>query len=937
MRQPPSPASGGVPEDEVGRLVAHGMVPPTLFLLQVLLMAKFRLDNHKQFTSLVNLLSLRNRSQLYPSIGEEEHEHDYICEDLGDESKQHFLDRFAEMMSREKGGKYVCCVALRESGSQFLDGDVGISLMVARNVDFDSVDERFRRKLEQLLAAIAAESVCEESNIKLELWEELLWYNQPRLDCYADSLRNNLKTFKAAGSLHNIPRLPQNDEFEHRTFCDDPSIGPYSEDTHIDYMRLAQNHIFALDGILRTGDKVTRRRLLAEHTHSIRNMKSLRIFIDSCPRVSVGNGLLSDILFLARLRSCYDTLLEAALNTPEFAHLSIIFVKNHPPRICPATLPSLADAMKYLDQALNPSSVKRFISAKASVIGAERNFKELQDNTSRKPLHTHAELQLVLYITKAADIGTMKREVYPYIGCSKLSCFLCTAFLESFDYDGVTFRTRGSHGKIYPLWSIPDMDGLRDEMVTALDSTFNKIRNALVREMMKPIAITTRVTESTAGVADYDPQSEYHETLAAQREFDAVSANNLVWTFDPGEQLESHDLPRPLARSNSDSWRLLECELRRAGNARNVMGHGCAVNAARTSRPLDTADYLVRACWTDDLDDLDEDTMEDFGFTKLFGVYYDLVRYMGVRSRELHKWRKEGTLTENIIAKYEVIPKSSRGEYYPWFQHNLHVFNSRGGPSDFLAVARPYLDPADREKEPHQLVPEAKRKSFMLYAILLDGRYPNPSIESDAICKDLYIDFGFVTGCGSEAERFLPLVYRTLISECSFTQFWTAFQSHSLVALMDANGLGPVRKEVQHFEAFMGMKPEDRCPTVWYLRCFVHSPDADPPSSVTEEYGFLNCQTIEQKISLKGVYKELLESLRVVPMELHLACTKGTLYDFALRHKPNLERRFKGLMITVAHYKRMLSLRVFFGLVVPSLPFRFDLCTPWAEVQAASE
>ncbi|KAI6000927.1 hypothetical protein EDC04DRAFT_2584061 [Pisolithus marmoratus] len=846
-------------------------------------MAKFRLDNPKQFVSLVNLLSLRNRSQLYPSSGEEEHEHNYICEDVGDEFKQRFLDRFAEMMSREKGGKYVCCVAFCESGSQFLDGDVDISLMIARNIDFDSVDERFRNRLEWLLAAIAAESIYEESLIKKELWEELLWYNQPRLDCYADSLCNNLKTFKAAGSLHNIP-----------------------QDTHADYMRLAQNHIFALDGILRTGDKVTRRRLLAEHTHSIRNMKSLRIFIDSCPKVSVGNGLLSDILFLARLRSCYYTLLEAALNTPEFARLSIIFVKNHPPRICPATLPSLADAMKYLHQTLNLSSVKRLISAKASVIGAERNFKELQDNTSRKPLHTHAELQLVLYITKTADIGTMKREVYPYIGCSKLSCFLCTAFLESFDYDGVTFRTRGSHGKIYTLWSIPDMDGLREDMVTALDSTFNKIRNALVREMMNPTAVATRVAESTAGVMDYDPRSsvvqQYYRTPAAQHELDALSANNpvrpLARSITPELSGECSKCERETTRKCSKCRGPWLCS-ERCENEWDYYGHTftCAIG-----RPLDTADYLVRACWTDFLDDLDEDTMEDFGFTKfasaydmhrLFGVYSGLVRYMGVRSRELHKWRKEGTLTENIMAKYEVIPKSSRGEYYPWFRQNLHVFNSRAGPSDFFAVARPYLDPADRQKEPHQLVPEAKRKSFMLYAWLLSGYPQNLFITYD---KEIYFEFGFVTGCGSDGERVLHWVYRSLIHKCSFTEFWTAFQSCTLVALMDAKGFGPMRNQVRHLEAFMKINPNEPCPTVWRLRLFVCSLDVDPLASVAVDYGFLNCRTAEEKSSLKGVYKELLDSPRVDPMELHTACIKGKLYDFARGHKSNLQERFRMLM-----------------------------------------
>ncbi|KAI6000926.1 hypothetical protein EDC04DRAFT_2612038 [Pisolithus marmoratus] len=897
-------------------------------------MAKFQMDNPERFISLVNLLSLRNGGQLQPRDGEQEHEYNDLYGDEGDEFRQRFLNRFAEMMSRENGGKYVCCVALRESGDQSLDGNVDISLMVARNVDFNIVDERFRSRLEWLLATIG-ESVYKESNstpvfpgirirpddtcnldisaVKKELWEQLLRYNQPRLDCYADSLRYNLKAFKAAhGSLHNIPpyHTPQplqNDEFEHRTFCDDPSIGPYSEDTHINYMKLAQNHILALDGILRTSDKVTRRRLLAEHTYSIRNMKSLRIFINSCPKVSVGNGLLSDILFLARLRSCYYTLVEAALNIPGFANLSIVFVKNLPRRICPVTLPSLADAMTFLGQTLNPVSVNNVISDKLGVIRAERAFDQLQNTISQQHLPTHAELQLVLHIIRTMDIETIDMEVYPYLGCSKLSCFLCSAFLESFDHSGITFWTKGSHGKIYPLWNIPDMDSLCEDVVTALHSTLNKTRDLLVRETMKPITRAAHVAESTAGATDSNSQSSfdyrYHDTRAARTD----SPRNLVRTFDPGEKVGFHEMYLGFGRTprlQSFLENARNANVKQPGNARNVVGRGRAVNAARTSRPLDTADYLVRACSRVWLDDLDEETKEDFGFTRLasvydvqrlFGLYVGLVS-MRVSSRELHKWQIEGTLAENIIAKYETISDHTCGEYYPWFQQNLHVFNSRGGPPDFLAVARPYLDPADREKGLHQLVPEAKRKSFMLYAMLLNGRYPKISIESDAICKDLYFEFGFVTGCGSEAKQFLPLVYRTLISKSSFTQFWTAFQSHSLVALMDANGLGPVRKKVQHFEAFMKTKPKDRCPTVWHLRCFVHSPDADPPSSVTEEYGFLNCQTIEQKISLKGVYKELLESPRVDPMELHLACTKGTLYDFALRHKPNLERRFKELM-----------------------------------------
>ncbi|KIO03216.1 hypothetical protein M404DRAFT_1001491, partial [Pisolithus tinctorius Marx 270] len=220
--------------------------------------------------------------------------------------------------------------------------------------------------------------------------------------------------------------------------------------------------------------------------------------------------------------------------------------------------------------------------------------------------------------------------------------------------------------------------------------------------------------------------------------------------------------------------------------------------------------------------------------------------------------------------------------------------NSRGGPP-----ARPYLDPADREKEPHQLVPEAKRKSFILYALLLNGYHPNPSIEPDTICKELYFEFGFVTGRGSEGEQVLPWVYRKLIPECTFTEFWTAFQSNNLVALMDEKGLGPERKKVLHFEDFMKIKRNYPRPSVWRLRHFVHSQGVDPPLSVFMDYGFFNCITVGEVFSLKEVYQELLESPRVDPMELHAACIKGNLYSFARRHNPNLEQRFKTLMTNI--------------------------------------
>lgn len=984
-------------------------------------MAIFQWENIEQFIGLVNLLSLRNGGQVGPKTGKEEEEvqcstntevsgdDSDVRESKEDELKRRFLDKFAEAISNDKGDRHVavCSVALRESGGRCPDGNVKVSLLVSRNQDFEPEDKNFFSSLERLLAAIGA-TVSEQIStglpaVEKELWEELVRYNQLRLDYHANSLRVNLQPFKADGCMdiippHNDSRSPRGGDSEQRTSCDGCSTGLYSDASHGARVKCAQEHIRDLGNILSSrDDRATRRRLLAEHTYSLRHMKSLRIFLDSGPGALVGRKLVSDIHWLGRLRSCYNTLVEAALNIPGFSRLSIVPVQNLSPRVCPSTLPTLADVMNCLGQTLNPTSVKRFIDERSSVTSAEHDFKQRQNKITGRHLSTHAELQLVLHILRTMEMKTVHGEIYPYIGCSKLSCFLCTIFLELWGQSGFAFRTRGSHGKIYALWSIPDVDGFHDDMVSGLNLALKKMRNLLLCELTNPVTLTAHVAESSAGVTDYNPRSsfihQYHRALTARREFDFLRAHtrkSFVRTIDPVEGGKTHNMPGAFTPTEPPecSGECENCEYKTSedcseyhsmcsysGSVEETENYGistalehsesprlsgeygdcdrhdmpgafksvktqepsgecehCACETSRrcskclgpwlcsdrcenewdyfehtfrcaVGRPLDTADYLVRACRTGSLDDVDGDTAEDFGFAKfasdrdlqrLFGLYVGLTR-MGVRSRELHKWKTEGTLTENIIAKYEVIPERIRGVYYPWFRKNLDIFNSRDVQPDFLAIARPYLDPEDRNKEPHELVPEAKRKSFLLYSMLLNGYHPNPSL-SDTVCKDLYFEFGFVTGIGSEGEDVLPWVYGFLISRCPFTMFWNAFQTNSLTALMDAKGLESMRKRVKHLGAFLKIKPNDCRPTVWYLRLFVHSPDVDPPPHVAVDYGFFNCKSVEEIFALKGVYKEVLESSMVDPMELHAACIQGKLYDFVCQHKPNLEQRFKGLM-----------------------------------------
>jgi len=381
--------------------------------------------------------------------------------------------------------------------------------------------------------------IVDLETVKNALWEELLRYNAPRLDYYADTLQENLKSFKRSGFQNDLPaykaaQLSLGSDTEARTFCDDTNIGIYSETTHDTYMSFAQNHIRELDDILHSDNRVSQRRLLAEKAYSIRHMTSIRMLINSCSVTSLARKLVSGILFLGRLRSCYFTLVAGAQSIPGFSRLSIVLVRTPTPRISPSTLLSLGEAMKCLGLSLNPTSVRNLIGAKSSVISAERSFKQLQSNTSQKHLPTHAELQLILHLVKTTDVETMDREMCPYIGCSKLSCFLCTSFLKSFGRYGAAFRTRGCHGKIYTLWSIPDIAGLRDDMAPLLNSALKNMRNILAREMIKPISSTPHVPESSAGVTDVRSLQthyidRYHQELNAQREFDSLSAGMSQW------------------------------------------------------------------------------------------------------------------------------------------------------------------------------------------------------------------------------------------------------------------------------------------------------------------------------------------------------------------------------------------------------------------------
>ena len=67
----------------------------------------------------------------------------------------------------------------------------------------------------------------------------------------------------------------------------------------------------------------------------------------------------------------------------------------------------------------------------------------------------------------------------PYVGCSKLSCFMYNHFIQSYG----RFTTRGCHGRLFKPWTVPSVNrllpGQADRIAKALISVQKEVKKKL--------------------------------------------------------------------------------------------------------------------------------------------------------------------------------------------------------------------------------------------------------------------------------------------------------------------------------------------------------------------------------------------------------------------------------------------------------------------------
>jgi hypothetical protein len=237
----------------------------------------------------------------------------------------------------------------------------------------------------------------------------------------------------------------------------------------------------------------------------LRQTKTIRESLFKPPSVtSESRSLWMNICSLARLRIAFQTFRDIALTLPSFEQVSICLLPRQTTSTkSPQHRLSLDETFAILELDLDAATTKAVVGRKWTVENAKREFGKLQ----KQRLHVHAEVQMLLFLNNKDSPASRP---FPYFGCSKLSCFMCNNFLQTYGQ----FNMRGCHGRLFQPWTVPSVNNL-------LPGRADRIAQALV-------AVQKEVWKQLKAFAN----------VCLQLERTSVVGKNSVSTVFQGQQSE---------------------------------------------------------------------------------------------------------------------------------------------------------------------------------------------------------------------------------------------------------------------------------------------------------------------------------------------------------------------------------------------------------------
>ncbi|KAL7803693.1 hypothetical protein V8C44DRAFT_343588 [Trichoderma aethiopicum] len=702
--------------------------------------------------------------------------------------KRALLDRLSELVANEKGGYHV-------SSSLMIEWPDRVDILVARNNGFREADATLRM-LDTIASSLRDISRLGSSDpvatsVKQNLWTSLIQSYRPRLNSYTVQAKLAMKAINRSAG----------DQIEALTLADRPP-----------------SLLSRLEGIRSLIDFVTRLptqdgiEKLIQSAHDIYTFYNEQDFVEVTGNHTDMRSLRDALGYLGRLQTCFDTFVRSAEKLSSFQNLRILPVIDTATGQAKTITTvrnnawSLAQTFSSLGLALDDKTVASIIgTGKKKGAWTKNRLLQKFDKLRTSVSEVHAEVRVILATTKHDCNGAA---IFNYVGCSKRSCFLCSRAIQNFG----SYTTRGCHGKVYDLWTVPELPWLAQEeglkLVQALknveramkESIRNGRTSGLIHACESTIGGSSVATRRLQFVEDPRTISLISEYLRSQRQGMRSHGRN-------GEEFASPSQSLPTAahhRADAGTHLLRQTQDGSLGTAQDpeqIQGR-CGICENETdrrcqycnldwfcsqqcqeqmgfrhltkcsARSITTADILFQDAISDQLPQ-DPETLDHFGFTRcrdmreqthLLGLYQGLLHYR-VRAIQLNEWRERDILVSKIIETFCRKPEKYRGSYFPWFLRNQHVLDSSSPPLDLhgkdnplrraIIAARPYLDPEDRAKDVEQLDPPAKRLCFLFYAMALDGSHPSPYWDG----LDLWYNFGFAT----YAEGHLGHLYSRLV------------------------------------------------------------------------------------------------------------------------------------------------------------------------------
>ncbi|MCJ1476175.1 hypothetical protein MMC13_004840 [Lambiella insularis] len=308
------------------------------------------------------------------------------------------------------------------------EAEDNVVIWFARNEGFSDIDKPVFDKLGRLLASFSCKTA---DHSEVLLWEEIVLYPENQIEQrYIPNLRASFKAYDADGR---------------RSVTNTPENSPVSDAT----LSALRNLLF--EGNINVTSTLEKHMRLVVASFDLRRTKNMEEILYSSPSATPrSKSLWLNICLFARLRVAFQTFRDIALTLPSFEQVTIILIPRALAPMKPSLRPlNLNQTFGLLQLDLGPATTKTVLGPNWTVAKSEREFARRQRQTP----NVHAEVQMLMFLNTE---GSSTSGLFPYFGCSKLSCFMCNRFLQSYG----RFTTRGCHGHLFKPWTVPRVDRL---------------------------------------------------------------------------------------------------------------------------------------------------------------------------------------------------------------------------------------------------------------------------------------------------------------------------------------------------------------------------------------------------------------------------------------------------------------------------------------------